>query len=234
MVKLLKKEQGKRLRELREELNLTQDEFGKQIGKGRTTILKWEKGHKIPDPMIQVMHNVFSVDIRWLCDGEGKMFAKYHLSKASQISDLREKVAGVIKKSNSHPGIRVWAETGAGNRYMPDPDQSEPMEIIQIDNFLNPKYKDAFRVRGDSMYPLLREGALIFVDFKDKKPISNKIYVLYIPGEGLVVKTVIMQTKQVIIRSYNKRVPDDIIQLADLENNMIAGRVVLIHQELNG
>lgn len=205
-----------KFRKLRDNLGYTQEEFAEILGVSPGTIYNWE--NERVDFTEKKLKAIFKI-------------AQYLKPKKDKLIQLRQEVTDVINKFNHHPGINVWAETGAGDRYIPDPNQDQPMEVIQIENFINPRYRDCFKVRGTSMLPVIYPGALVFVDFADKKPVTNNMYVLNIPSEGLVVKKLLVQAHQIIIRSYNPEVDDDIIHHEDLENN-IAGKVVLIHQEV--
>lgn len=250
MIKLSKSQQGKRLREVREELNLTQESFGKQIGKGRTTVLKWEKGEEVPEGMIQVMTNVFHINPHWLRTGEGDMFLevvnKTFEDKAPEggesytktvVKRLRSEVEKVSNKFFEHPGIRVWAVAGMGGGYFNPDDRAEPMEVISVEHLLNQKYRDAFRAWGQSMLPVIRHNALCFCDFNDKMIRSEEIYVFNLPSTGLVIKELrVLKEADVppkyIIHSYNAS--PEFYSKDEIESeNFIVGRVTLIHQETN-
>ena len=67
----------KRLKQLRKKLHLTQEEFGKQIGRGQGCIASWEsRGLKIPEAAILQICRTFNVSRDWFVDGVGDMFNK--------------------------------------------------------------------------------------------------------------------------------------------------------------
>ena len=43
---------------IRKKLNLTQEKFAKLIGVSKNTVLNYEKGRKIPDSKITILHNL--------------------------------------------------------------------------------------------------------------------------------------------------------------------------------
>lgn len=59
---------GDRIRELRKEHNMTQDELGKSLGVGRSAILKYEKGEveNLPRSTIAKMATIFGVSPAYL------------------------------------------------------------------------------------------------------------------------------------------------------------------------
>ena len=64
-----------RIKELRDALNLTQQEFADRIGVKRSTIAKYEGGWNVPlDAVISMICREFNVSERWLRTGEGEMF----------------------------------------------------------------------------------------------------------------------------------------------------------------
>lgn len=156
-----------------------------------------------------------------------------------KIKHLRTQVADTIKKSNTHTGIRVWAYAGAGNPFNADPEESEPMEVLHIESLVSPRYRDAFRITGISMAPVIRDKALVFCDFNDKVLKTGGIYALNIPGEGLVVKEIRSEKKEAepmrwVVYSYNEALyRPHYYALNELQEiGAIVGRIVLIHQEL--
>ena len=70
-------EMNERIKELRKELKLTQQEFADRIGIKRNTIANYESGRNEPvDSVISLICKQFNVDENWLRTGEGEMFIK--------------------------------------------------------------------------------------------------------------------------------------------------------------
>lgn len=64
-----------RFKLLRQELGLTQEEFGSKIGVARNTIAQYESGRIIPsNPVIANICNEYAVNETWLRTGEGDIF----------------------------------------------------------------------------------------------------------------------------------------------------------------
>lgn len=88
---------GDRLKQLRKELDLTQEAFASRIGSVQNTITGYESGRRNPSaPVISLICREFDVSEEWLRNGSGEMFLpkkdaiksvvdKYHLSAEDQI-----------------------------------------------------------------------------------------------------------------------------------------------------
>lgn len=64
-----------RVHELRKELGLSQEAFGKKLGVGKTAISKIEKcENNLSDSMITLISKIYNVNDYWLRDGVGDMF----------------------------------------------------------------------------------------------------------------------------------------------------------------
>jgi Predicted transcriptional regulator len=68
---------NKRIRRLRRELDLTQQEFADRIGIKRNTLSTYESGRNEPiDAVISLICREFNVNEEWLRTGEGDMFVQ--------------------------------------------------------------------------------------------------------------------------------------------------------------
>lgn len=66
-----------RIKQLRNKLSLTQEDFGKRIGIGKTSVSKLETGENKPsDQTIMLICREFNVNEEWLRDGIEPMFIK--------------------------------------------------------------------------------------------------------------------------------------------------------------
>lgn len=66
---------NERLKFLRKELNLSQEDFGKKVGVSNTAISKLEKAERnVTDQMILSICREFNVNEEWLRNGTGDMF----------------------------------------------------------------------------------------------------------------------------------------------------------------
>ena len=66
-----------RIKELRKALNLSQKQFGEQLGLKTSTVGCYESGVRTPiDAVVQSICSKFGVNEMWLRTGEGEMFRK--------------------------------------------------------------------------------------------------------------------------------------------------------------
>ena len=83
--------QAERVRTLRKELSLTQSDFGKRVGVGKTAISKIEKNeNSLTDRMFNSICREFNVNEDWLRSGDGDMFLPFEDDVAEMVSQLLE------------------------------------------------------------------------------------------------------------------------------------------------
>lgn len=67
--------QGERIREVRNTLGLTLEEFGDRLGVTKVAIFNIEKGNRnLTEQMTKAICREFNVDYMWLTTGDGEMF----------------------------------------------------------------------------------------------------------------------------------------------------------------
>lgn len=89
---------NERLKSLREHLNKSQDEFGKDLGLSRNYISLLENGQRnLSEQSIKVLCNEFSVNEEWLRTGTGEMFIEK--SKDEEIAEMLADIQSAGEKS---------------------------------------------------------------------------------------------------------------------------------------
>ena len=77
-MKEVKKQMEKRIKYLRKNLNLTQQQFAEKIGIKRNTLAQYETGRNEPiDAVLNLICREFNVNETWLRTGEGEIFKQY-------------------------------------------------------------------------------------------------------------------------------------------------------------
>lgn len=77
-----------RIKAVRKELKLTQDEFADRLGLARNSIASYESGRRTPnDAVIKLMCREFNVDYFWLTEGTGEMFTSIPQTLVDSIAD---------------------------------------------------------------------------------------------------------------------------------------------------
>jgi transcriptional regulator with XRE-family HTH domain len=96
---------GDRVKEVRQYLKLTQEEFGQQLGKSRFVVLNWEGGRSdLDDSDLNLIHRTLGVSKAWLEHGVGEMFgnpnaqlqAKVDLILQGEPSTRKAMIATVV------------------------------------------------------------------------------------------------------------------------------------------
>lgn len=83
---------NKRIKKLRKELDLTQQEFASKIGVKRNTVATYEMGRSVPsDSALSLICKTFDVSETWLRTGEGEMFNQPQ-SRKEEIQRMVERM----------------------------------------------------------------------------------------------------------------------------------------------
>lgn len=124
---------GERIRDLRNALKLTQDEFSSRIRISKGFLSNLEKGIRRPsDQLIKLMSYEFSSSENWLSNGEGEMFVSPSAALKNIMSryneqDIIEAFSAIMREH----GLAV-----AAGRYPYRTDTSNP----ELDYMLNALY----------------------------------------------------------------------------------------------
>lgn len=85
-------------------------------------------------------------------------------------------------------------------------------------------------VRGASMEPTIRDGAVLLVSTSNREPAENQIFALARPSEGIVVKRLVCSEGHWVARSDNRDFAD--IRINDGEHITIVGRAIWMGAKL--
>ncbi len=90
---------GKKLKKLREELNLTQEELGKLLGLSKATIAQYENDRRQPDlKTLKKICEFFGVSADYFLELQDTEVAFHLVKDISELSDEdREKIINLIK-----------------------------------------------------------------------------------------------------------------------------------------
>lgn len=82
---------NKRIKQIREQNEMTQEEFGKKIGAARNTIANYENGNRTPsNAVITSICREFSINENWLRTGDGDM--DIELTRNQEVQEFANKV----------------------------------------------------------------------------------------------------------------------------------------------
>lgn len=144
---------AKRLRDLRQELNLTQVEFAQILGIGKSALCMIETGRTgLSERNKNILIQELNLNADWLETGVGEMF----VGPKEMIPFLRKTDKTAL--AQSVPLYAIDGTPGLVPLFL-DNNTLQPVDYISIPNL--PKCDGAIYVVGDSMYPILKSGDIV-------------------------------------------------------------------------
>ena len=142
-----------RLRSIRKELSLTQENLARVLGIGKSALSMIETGKaSLSERNKNILVQELNVNPDWLDSGEGEMF--------NAEPDL---TAYMHRTDNTLPlqSVPLYSIEGTAGLVplFADHAQTRPVNFIHIPNL--PKCDGAIYIVGDSMYPLLKSGDIV-------------------------------------------------------------------------
>ena len=144
---------GDRLKLIRKELNMTQEQLAQYFGIGKAALSMIETGKSgLSARNRNVLVQEFNVNPNWLESGRGRMFnappeMKPFLRRTD--SSLPQQSVPLYSIEGTAGLVPLFADT----------ESAKPVNYIHIPNL--PKCDGAIYVVGDSMYPLLKSGDIV-------------------------------------------------------------------------
>lgn len=156
---------GKRIRLLRKESDMTQNQLGQKLHVGVSTVSSWEKDINTPDiDTLKQMADIFGVSIGYIVGSDN-----------------------VRNKSNDSYEVPVYRAVSCGNPFIADED------IIDYED-IDPRLKSqgdhfGLRLKGRSMEPRFSEGDVVIVR-KQSDVDSGSIAIVRVNGDEATMKIV--------------------------------------------
>ena len=169
---------GERIRLMRKQLNLTQEQMAQRLGVGKAALSMIETGKaRLSARNKNILVQDFNVNPDWIETGEGKMFnAEPDLTSYNLRTD----------RSLPLQSVPLYSIEGTAG-LVPLFEQQKEVEPINYINIPNlPKCDGAIYVVGDSMYPLLKSGDIIlYKQLNDVRDVFwGDMYLLSIDIDG--------------------------------------------------
>lgn len=224
---------GQRIKQLREQKHMTQHELAELLGyRSKTSVSHMENGREIPRPAIAKLARIFGVSPAYLMGWEDDPLPKVGAlvgrekpkPRASRVLDLipQAQIYNVPIFESVSAGFGAYADSCAVG-YMPlfFPSEAEAKETLVL------------RVRGDSMYPRIVDGALIQVHKQDYAE-NGKVVVILIDDEEAVVKKFFCdcEKEEVRLESFNPEYAPRIFKGKDISRLKILGVAVKVIADL--
>lgn len=178
---------GQRLKELREEKGLKQNELAKILNISSSSIGMYETDRREPDDEMKLkIANYFGVSVAYLMSE----------------TDIRKQ--DIASKQNKRL-LPVLGTVKAGYNYL-----AEENVIDYIDpsmNITDPENYFGLVVKGDSMAPLFGEGDYLIVRKMDGEFNNNDIGIVLINGEEATIKKVVKTEIGIELHAFNPYYP---------------------------
>jgi len=187
----------------------TDTQLAKFLGVGSSAISGWKK--RVSPDMRLIISKCHGINYHWLITGEGEPTG-----------------TSVAVDYNSYRSLPVHALGGAGDSM--DLYELEPIKKILIPREFHNQGIFAIMVRGDSMVPTIVDHAIVGIDTEDRNIRSGQIYAIRIPYEGVVIKRVFVELNRITLSSDNRNHRPFTIDMIDLDEGAIIGRVAWVVQ----
>ena len=169
---------GERIRLMRKQLNMTQEQMAQRLGIGKAALSMIETGKaRLSARNKNILVQDFNVNPDWIETGTGKMFnAEPDLTSYNLRTDRSLPLQSV-------PLYSIEGTAGLVPLFQ-QLTEVEPINYINIPNL--PKCDGAIYVVGDSMYPLLKSGDIIlYKQLNDVRDVFwGDMYLLSIDIDG--------------------------------------------------
>lgn len=225
---------GEILKKRRLEKKLSLRQLSYKIGFSHTNIADIEKGIvKKIDSIKKIMEALDFTE-------KEKMEILLQLAYEKTPNEIKEKLKNISRDETSNIKVLyeddfiempVKAKASAGNGYI-NFEETLYTRLIRKGTFCTDCY--LIEVSGNSMEPLIQDGAFVIVDPHQTEYIANKIYVVKV-GEETYVKRVIINREAgvIVLKSINPEYEDKYIMGKELENVKLLGRAIRFVYEGN-
>jgi len=226
---------GQRLKQLRQNLGLTQKDFAEKLGFKWYKVKDMETGkQKITYETAKLIEKNFSINPDWLLTGEGEMYkqTENRVQKARELlNNIENNHKTDVVNVPFYEDIYASAGAGAYNHYTKA--ELIPFSVTFLEKFLNIRNFNGIHIItavGDSMTPTIEDNDKLFV-----LPIENEnniikdggVYVISTPFGVLVKRIYLYPTKQeMILKSDNPNVKEEVIKGEMLKECKVIGRIV--------
>ncbi len=223
---------GERLKQARENKQLSQQEVAERAGMSQPTYYKIESGKTKRTTYLNDLARVLGVNPEWLATGQGSMQTNQQI-----VDDLIASMPNGITHDQIEPWRnQTWVEVydlkfccGDGGGYA----EFEPLKktLPFDDSFfkyrnIKPEFFKLIYGKGDSMSPYINDGDAVGLDISDKIPKDGEVYALFLDGDTMI-KRIFREAGGILtLSSDNKAYRDKVVDDSNGDSLIIIGRVV--------
>ncbi len=226
---------GARLRSFRESKRLTQDRLAEILGISRTAITQYERDRKLPSVGVLLrLASEMDVDVGLLLTGRaaGKTDPRDLPQPLVRFTSSLESRPGEVR-TEDYRAVPLLADPAAAGAPLISTDLVEEWAWIHASQVGRRTNLAAFRIDGDSMTPLIRDGDIVAIDRDDVHP----------PGlfaarvdEGVTVKRVKLLAGALLLTPENRAYEERLLEIprGGSLGDVLIGRVVWQWSDLTG
>ncbi|HGJ5921851.1 XRE family transcriptional regulator [Arsenophonus apicola] len=216
-----------RIRQARLAKKMTQAELAEKLSVTPQSVQQWETSTEPKKKRLMKIADVLDIDVNWLLFGErknkdGRLENKMNFREISEWDESTPLEDDEVEIP-FYKSIELAAGSGCNENKDYNGFKLRYSRSTLRKYGISSKNVYAFTVHGNSMEPVIPNGATVFVNCCDNSIVDGGIY--FIEQEDLFrIKILLRQPgKKVIIRSFNSiEYPDEI---ADLDTVKVIGRV---------
>ncbi|GAA5104505.1 helix-turn-helix transcriptional regulator [Orbus sasakiae] len=218
---------GDRIKQARLAAGLTQPDIAQKLAVSKAAVSKWEKGDNTPKELDRLA-KLLQVDLNWLRTGKGNM--QQHTTTLNEIKGIPvDEWDDVTPLQSDEVEVPYYKsiELAAGVGCTAEPDYNGyklrfgkrffRRKGVQKENVV------CFPARGNSMEPIIPNGATVAVDTARKEIIDGDIYAICQDGLCRLKRLYLIPNHRIRINSFNSEEHPD--ETADLKEVEIIGRV---------
>ncbi|MDD3682900.1 LexA family transcriptional regulator [Desulfovibrio desulfuricans] len=212
----------------------TQVELAEVLDIRQSSISDAKRRNSVPGDWFMKLFEKFGLNPDWLKQGVGPMYLR------TEQGYVPEDAPASLAETAAHYGDAM-ARGGIHSVYdakcVYTDDAPRPALAlagkISLPLSLTRDGLQVLRVRGANMAPLISEGAHVGVDTMDTDVVSGRIYAIFAPNEGVVLRRVFLNSTQdgYVLRSEAASFPETQLAAGLLAKRML-GRVAWVLQEV--
>jgi len=214
---------------------IMEDEFGSAAAMARAlddmpvnNLTRWFKGERSPklDTLGPIIDKLTTLGI-----GLNQIISQSPGAKITAMSPhSTTQEASIVRPGDEMPegvgGVVAVYQFAAGGLPVEIAEAEPICEICIPRRFLFPGLM-AVEVAGDSMDPLIKDGAIVGINRHAQKLVPGKVYAVNVPYEGLTIKRVYLDSAkgELILRPENPNHPETRVPI-DERDDLIVGQVM--------
>lgn len=212
----------------------TQVELAEVLDIRQSSISDAKRRNSVPGDWFMKLFEKFGLNPDWLKQGIGPMYLRTEQGYTPQDAPAS------LAENAAHYGDTLARGVVASVYHMRcDYCDDQPRPSLELAGKISLPHsfmKDGLsvmRMRGTNMIPTVMSDAHLGVDTMDRDVISGRVYALFAPNEGVILRRIFLNSSQdgYVLRSDSADFPETTLA-PDLLSKRLVGRVAWILQEL--